>query len=90
MRAGLQGGPSIAGATKKSAGKVTGRAKLERTKGPECSKSRMIPANNGYTGVYTGMIPYADCEGIQYRLALNAYGSFQEQLTYKGKSAICI
>lgn len=43
-------------------------------------------ANNGLPGVYAGMIPCADCEGIQYRLVLNTDSSFQEQLTYKGKS----
>lgn len=51
------------------------------------TRSYPPPVNIGITGVYSGLIPCADCEGIQYRLALSGDGSYQEQLTYKGKSS---
>ena len=36
-------------------------------------------------GVYSGVIPCADCEGIEVRIALKRDGSFTRNLRYLGK-----
>jgi len=39
-----------------------------------------------WQGVYSGVLPCADCEGIEIRLVLKRDGSFQRSLKYSGKS----
>jgi len=40
-----------------------------------------------WAGIYTGVVPCADCEGIQTTLVLNANNSFELHTKYLGKSA---
>jgi len=49
------------------------------------------PAHNSqnaldYTGIYTGVLPCADCSGILTSIALNQDGSFEKRTRYEGKS----
>ncbi len=39
-----------------------------------------------YGGVYTGVLPFADCEGIETVLHVNYDGTFLRQTRYLGKS----
>ena len=39
-----------------------------------------------YAGTYTGVLPCADCEGIETQITLDAEGTFTKKTTYLGKS----
>ncbi len=38
-----------------------------------------------YTGSYTGLLPCADCEGIETQITLNKEGTYTKKMTYLGK-----
>lgn len=40
-----------------------------------------------YAGTYSGMLPCADCEGIETKLTLSAEGTYQKSSTYLGKDS---
>jgi copper homeostasis protein (lipoprotein) len=39
-----------------------------------------------YYGTYTGILPCADCEGIETTIVLSADGKYQIKIVYRGKS----
>ena len=38
-----------------------------------------------YAGTYTGVLPCADCEGIQTEITLSGEGTYAKKMTYLGK-----
>lgn len=54
-----------------------------------CSKKEEIPINEGYklkiSGGYAGIIPCADCEGINYEIDIKPDMTYRERLAYIGK-----
>jgi heat shock protein HslJ/uncharacterized lipoprotein NlpE involved in copper resistance len=41
-----------------------------------------------WSGIYTGVLPCADCEGIHTSVTLQADGSFSRRVTYLGKAGV--
>lgn len=54
-----------------------------------CSKKEEIPINEGYklkiSGGYAGIIPCADCEGINYEIDIKPDMTYRERTVYIGK-----
>lgn len=51
-----------------------------------CNQQQEVPAAIQLPATYAGIIPCADCMGIQYEIALKEDFTFAEQLVYMGKS----
>ncbi|MPR32971.1 copper resistance protein NlpE [Salmonirosea aquatica] len=48
-------------------------------------QDRSLPDSADYAGTYTGVLPCADCEGIQTEITLHTDKSFIKKTTYLGK-----
>jgi heat shock protein HslJ len=69
-----------------------GNKNAARKEAPATDKSETIMQDShssqnslDWQGVYSGVIPCADCEGIEVRIALKRDGSFTRNLKYLGK-----
>ncbi|MFN3939299.1 MAG: copper resistance protein NlpE N-terminal domain-containing protein [Chitinophagales bacterium] len=51
-----------------------------------CNQKKEVPAAIQLPATYAGIIPCADCMGIQYEIALKEDFTFEEQMVYMGKS----
>lgn len=57
----------------------------EETDIPEVPDMHTAETSLDYTGTYTGVLPCADCEGIETTVVLNEDGTYEVTSTYLGK-----